>query len=533
MAQSTKNLLSKIKSTISFKRVAVALVVAITIFLPTTFAIVTVLQSQFGSDDSSKIHTVSLYDNSSRLLFFEDMSAEVEDENSLVDIFTNIKNGLESINENSIQATASEPLTVELISDAKTEKLVCYFSMTGDGAYCTDEAGKYYAIQKNDNELFLGSQFAETLYGTAIPPLLSTADSDTVAVCDASWSYTNRDGAILSAQKIRRVGAGITYIFSESISLSFEIPPDSCSVQVFDGEERIYCTLESLDNLTLKNHSGIRVLISAKWDKRADRDFFGTATYDFNAEIHNRSEFIISTDKLRVGEFAFIKITEVSDASKLSFKSNDSSFSLNFVISGEEAYAILPWSLLEGKEIVDFTLNYGASSRSFTLSAAEPFKVTLSEFKATAAKSGITPSAVNLHPLKYVFFTSASYSSNPEVFEKTSSFGDSDKNNNGSVHFCDTYVCKDTRGASVGALVGGKVIAVGSISDSKYVVIDSGLGIRMWYLYLSVSDVSVGDVVSAGGIIGKTGELEDGKSDGFCVAASFEDTFINPSFILK
>ena len=265
MAQSVKNLLLKIKNTVTLKRVAVALVVAITIFLPTTFAIATVIQSKFDFEDSSKIHTVSLYDKNSRLLFFEDITADVEDQNSLVDIFTNIRTDLEPISEHEIKSSNSDPLTVELTSDLKTEKLICYFSTDDESAYCIDAAGKYYSIEDSDNELFLGSKFAETLYSFASPPRLTTADSDTVAVCDASWSYINKDGVTLPAEKIDTATTDLTYIFSEGISLSFATPPDSYSVTIYDGEEQIECTLEDLDNLTLQNHSGIRILVLATW----------------------------------------------------------------------------------------------------------------------------------------------------------------------------------------------------------------------------------------------------------------------------
>lgn len=528
-----KFFLQKIKTAITFKRMVIALVVAATIFLPTTFAIIAVIQSQFDFDKSTKIHTVSLYDNDSRLLFFEDMTADVEDENSLVDIFTNIKSSLEPMNASDVTPSSIEPLTVELKSDLKTERLVCYFSMSGEGAYCTDSDGRYYLIEDNDNELFLGSKFAETLYAASSPPSLTTADGDTVSLCEATWSYKNRDGVTLPAEKIEKVDTGASYIFSESISLSFESAPDSVYVEVYDGDEQLECALEDLDNLTLKNHSGIRILILAEWNERNDSSFYGVATYDFFAEIHNRSEFFLSTDKLSVGEFAFVRITEVSEASKLSFKSEDNDFYLNFIINGNEAYAILPWTLLEGKENVDFTLNYGASSRSFALSAAEPFSLTSKKFKTSAEAIGLIPSSINSAPLKYVFFTSATYSQNTEAFEKVRSFGDSASEGDSLPSFCDTYVSKNTRGASVGALVGGRVIAVGSLSGSRFVAIDSGIGVRVWYLYLSTTDVSVGDTVSAGDVIGKTGELPESEQDGFSIAISYNDTFIDPEFILK
>ncbi|MBE6535352.1 MAG: M23 family metallopeptidase [Ruminococcaceae bacterium] len=533
MGKYVKNLTLKLKSKLTFKRVVVALVVAMTVLLPSTFAIITVIQSQFNFEDSAKIHTVSLYDKNSRLLFFENMTADTEDENSLVDIFTNIHESLEPISASDVEPLEIEPLIVELKSDVKTEKLKCFFSMTGEGAYCTGSDGRYYSIEDNDNELFLGSKFAETLYSVASPPSLTTADGDTVLLCDTSWYYKNRDGIDLLAEKIEKANTGIPYIFSESISLSFTSAPDSVFVEVFDGDERLECTLDELENLPLNNHSGIRILISAQWEDHGEREFRGTATYDFTAEIHNRSEFFLSTDKLSVGEFAFVRITEVSEASKLSFKSDDSSFYLKFIISGNEAYAVLPWSLLEGKESVDFTLNYGASSRSFTLSAAEPFLYTSKEFMTVSEDIGLTPSAINSAPLKYVFFTSATYSQNPEVFEKVLGFGESDPEGDGTPSFCDTYVCKDTRGASVGALMGGRVIAVGTLSGSKFVAIDSGLGIRTWYLYLSSADVSVGDTVSAGDVIGKTGAFPNNEQDGFCVAVSYNDTFIDPDFIIK
>ena len=531
MAQSFPNFISKLKSKVTPRRVVIALIVVITIFLPTTFAIATVIQSQLALDDSARIHTASLYDKNARLLFFEDQSADVEDENSLVDIFTTVKSNLEPINELPIQEKEREPLTVELKSDLKTERLICYFTLSDDPAYCTDEAGKHYTIQKSDNELFITSPFSETLYATSIPPLLSSADSDTIPPSVVSWSFLNTDGTVLPSQKIQTAERGLSYIFSESISLSFASTPDSCSVQILDGDKRIDCSLDTLDSLVLSNHDGIRVLVSANWKKAEGRSFFGTATYDFYASIHNRSEFILSQDTLSVGEFAFVKITEVSDASKLSFKSDDASLSLDFIIDGNVAFAVIPWSILEGKDTVDFTLTYGASSRDFTVSAASSYSAISKDLRAQASALGIKPSQVNAEPLKYVFFLDNTVAPSEQLFEKTVSFGI--ENSDTPLSFCNEYVCKSTRGATVGASAGGKVIAVGNIQESKYVVVDAGLGIRIWYLYLSVADVTSGDIVAVGDAIGKTGELSDTSKDGFAVAVSFENTFIDPDFIIN
>ncbi len=531
MAQSYRNFISKIKGSVTPRRVVVALIVVITIFLPTTFAIATVIQSQFASDDDSIIHTASLYDKNARLLFVEDQTAEVEDENSLVDIFTTIKNNLEPISAVPTVAIEREPLTVELKSNAKTEKLICYFTLADDLAYCTDESGKHYTIQKSDNELFITSPFAETLYATSTPPLLSSADSDIISPSVVSWSFSNTDGTVMPARKIQTVDRGLSYVFSEGISLSFASAPDSCSVQILDGDKRIDCPLDELDSLVLSNHDGIRVLVSARWKKAEGRSFFGTATYDFYAEIHNRSEFILSQDILSVGEFAFVKITEVSDASKLSFKSDDTDLSLDFVVDGNVAYAVLPWSMLEGKDTVDFTLTYGASSRDFTVSSAAAFTSTSKDLYEQAAEFGIKPSQIKASPSKYVFFLGNASAPNEEIFEKNVCFGIG--NSDTSPSFCNEYVCKSTRGATVGASVGGKVVAVGNIQKSKYVVVDTGLGVRIWYLYLSVADVNIGDVVTVGDSIGKTGELIETDKDGFAIAVSFENTFIDPDFIIS
>ena len=85
------------------------------------------------------------------------------------------------------------------------------------------------------------------------------------------------------------------------------------------------------------------------------------------------------------------------------------------------------------------------------------------------------------------------------------------------------------QGTDVPALNNGMIIAAGqSAYLGNYVVVDHGLGLRTWYCHLSEISVSVGDTVSTGQAVGRSGNSGFTTGSGVYLICTIGNTAISP-----
>jgi len=82
--------------------------------------------------------------------------------------------------------------------------------------------------------------------------------------------------------------------------------------------------------------------------------------------------------------------------------------------------------------------------------------------------------------------------------------------------------------------VGGRVCAVGeNVKLGKYVIIDCGLDIKLWYFGLSETTVSLGELIAVGDVLGTTDALALELGEGFYIMASCGNNVIDPKYIFE
>ena len=511
------------------KLIPYALLFAV-IILPTVLAVIYASYVGDGTVNSANINSVILSDTNGDPLFSEEKSRN-SSHDSLIGIFNSIYENMSPTAKN-IDTDTMASIVAEITEKSHKTTLNCYFSLPDGTGYAIDDNGTVYSISNKDALKFLTSPYAESIYEASTPPSMLTADGDTVLPSNIRWKYRNIDGELLAAERHRQTSDSDTYSVAESISLSFSTPPDKLTASVFnEGQEMFSGNLSQLAYLTLDNVSKVRVTCTAIWNERSDRDFSGKLTYDFTVTVHTRAEFSIDRSTLSAGEFALLKVDHVSNPSRISFHSEDTEFSPTFHFIDTTAYAVIPYTALGELPNISFTVSYGVSKKDFVLESQIDDTDLNNSLTRFLSSNGVNITIKSTASSK-MFFSALGSLPSSDLFQNTMGFSDS--TGGATVSYYSEYASTNGHGASCTAIISGKVVATGA-NDllGSYAVVDVGFGLRVWYCKLSVVDVSVGEYVTVGDVIGKCGTLSKEASCGFRLMMSYGNTLLCPEFIIQ
>ena len=496
---------------LDLKRLIIAAIISVVILFPTILAAAFMIKSnqmsQISHDDSL---SVVMYDSAGNELYRETETISTFGEDTLVAIFNTMRKDLSLIDEIPQTADKSTLITVHMIDSSKTDVMTMYFSLEENESYCllNNEA---YIIPSDNSEIFFASPYSEVIYKNSSPPALKTADGENIIPTYANWHYKNHIGKFINASKVKLADPLATYHITGEFNVSFETSPDICSIEIFDGEERIFSgALNDTRYLTVDSNTPLRAKIIAQWNYN-NRSFYGTVEYDVYVIIHNRAVFSLSSNTVSSLGFTILKGVNIADISKLNFTSKHIS-PPHFSVFGETAYAIIycPENF-EGNNI-EFTVSYGVSLSTFKLSVNQSNDIKSNEIDIGMGQLGLDFSDIppKFDSPPYLFGRIIS----PESygFYNTLKVGDKD----GKYYsYRRVYTTPNGMGADIFALSGGMVSYIGNNEElGKYAVVDIGLGLSVIYSNLSNVDVSVGDILAAGQIIGKSGDVPRG-GEGF------------------
>lgn len=518
---------------VSKKKIIVTVLVSLAILLPSFLAIFNIIYTNSDAASPSRDSvSVTLLDANGQQLHYEDSNSEYEGDASLTAIFKAICDRMEKIQPITDLSLSQSPITAELYGFGVHQKLVCYFSFTSGASFCIDSAGQFYKIQNEDSERFLRSAFSEYVYPDSAPPVLSTEDGENIIAKTADWFYRGFDGSFKQAQRVATTNRLTSYYATGSISLTFSAAPDYCLVRIFQVGEMIFeGSLDELAYITLDSSTPVRITVRAVWNEEEGRKFCGEMNYEFSISVRHRASFSLSTDTLMSGQFAILSATNISDISKLVFTTKDGTSIPTFHAKGDGAYAIIPYS--PELEQYNFTVTYGVASKDFTVtmdSSRDPDGMAADTVRLLGIDTGRGANITNGH----IFLGGNFCAPEGYGYERLLGFGDMTVLD-GEEHFSvfNEYLCTDGYGMAVKSCYGGRVVYSGSSELlGNYVIVDAGLGLRLWYCGLSDVDVSVGSYVASGDVLGKSGSLMTGLGEGFMLMLSCGDSLLNADTVL-
>ena len=530
-----RNIITEAIEKIGIKKALTVLFVTLAVLFPTVLAIFSIIHTNneiiVSSPDSSQ---VVLLDSEGNELFREDASSEPDGSDSLLEIFKAVYSNMEKSDPPSEGVQTETPLTASMKLDGKDISLICHFSFTEGSSFCVDSDGQYYRISAADSERFLASEFSQCLYVEATPPELSTTDGDSILPLSAKWNYKNINDSFVSADTVTNQSPK-TYSITGGISLSFSDMPDYCRVRVYQFGQKIFDgSFDELPFVTVDSGNILNITVRAVWSNSGDGRNYGELNYDFNVIIRKRADLSLNTSLLAPGQFAVLKVTNVTDTSMLLFSSEQSDFSPDFYLDGETACALIPYpSDVEGNTY-EFTVSYGVATKTFTIEEDSEAVPTREQIVAASAAFGVNFKQSLLKRNDYNFLTGAFTSPEERGYTVISDFGSPCEYGYEEYSLIYTqYACVDGYGMSVVACYGGSVVYAGENSVlGKYAIVDVGLGLKIWYCNLGAVDVKAGDIVASGEIIGKSGTLTFDGGEGFGLMVSAYDTPISVNAVI-
>lgn len=518
-----------------FSKIAITVSIIALVLIPT---IISVFVGLWHSNISRELYMkVSLYSEDT-LLYEEDGDTNDVAFNSLVDIFDSILTNKKETIISGASISNRTPLRAVITQKNTVSEYKCYFSTDGIANYIIDESGKVYEVDSDSAMNFIASPYSYLLYKTAMPPELYTTAGETVSPTSIDWNYKNIYGNTFESPYSTITKDSLKYNMSGILGLSFEIEPDRSSVKIkkdgnawdkWDGGSH-----NTLSEINVETGTSLQFEVTAFWNEKENRSFYGTAVYEFDVIVRDSAEFFIDKTSVSTGDFVIVSCKNILDEKKLSFTSSpDIGYSPKFYTDKETVYAIIPFGNDMSYNTYSLTFSYAAISKTIDVELTPPleapsvytinpanYSLMLEYEESEKLLKGILQNTYQ-RSTNHIFckedFVDYTSDSAAVLFGYGSIFNskrsDTTITLNGAI-----YSLSSQGGAPVRSLNTGKVVDVGNSKFlGNYVIIDHGMGIRTLYGHLSAIYVDIGDYVLSSESIGRCGKLNKYMSDGVLI----------------
>ena len=421
----------------------------------------------------------------------------------------------------------------------------CYYIADGSESYLFDvESNVCYAVKNEEMLPFLQSVFyGETPQTLSVPTL--TASGNEIIPSYISWTHKNNLGNFTPITNLATVSEEMTYSVNKNFNLHFDPEPDSATVRISDSSTELYNgPLDKFTGLNYEDSINLTVSVQAKWAEKADCDFCGEASYQFYISYSATPVFAISATRATVGDYVAINALNVSAADTITFKSTpDLGCTPTFYEDGEYMRALIPLSTeLEGG-IYRITVGTKGAEETFELTLEERSTLSrtydagndlinrarnasaMEEYEKLRREIANTDSPTKYFSGKFIDYRESSSIGAIILL----GYGHTRTLVTGDTYRMDGVDFMIYQGTDVPALNNGMIIAAGqSAYLGNYVVVDHGLGLRTWYCHLSEISVSVGDTVSTGQAVGRSGNSGFTTGSGVYLICTIGNTAISP-----
>lgn len=522
---------------VPMKKIYIKLFWAAVILLPTCFAVFSFMNAQTKPVQTSSVSTMELSAPDGSSVRFD---AKNKADSEFIRFFIDLNNNARSIEKLPSDLEDAACYVIQYISRSSTHKYRYYFSPTKPtNSYYEDYEGNAFQINAADTISFLDSDYSGALYSHSEPPQLTIIGTDETEILidanTAEWRYYTYSNVEHSIEKETEKTQSFTASYV-SFELRFDTFPSQSNLSITnDSGEKIYTgsytnfiSQKQLKNL-IREDTMLHFDLSATWDSDASLGYGGSANYQFDLNVifDPGAVFWLGEQSVELGDLVVLSGQYIENLDELTFSSNpDIGYQPKFYTDGEYIRALIPISqtLSSGAGEYVFTLTYMGVPKTLTLKVKNTsYANTVKDYRYTGLRTyPRTETAlaefehfITSLPCEEVALFNGTFLLNSGV-NLRAQFGHTINNTDDP---SDQFLSNGAAmvayaGTQIYAVNNGKVAAVGTTAyGGNTVVVDHGLGLRSVYYCLGSVDVSVGDSVITGTVIG-SGACYDGYTDG-------------------
>ena len=517
------------KFNIDFKKFVIFTVVLIMLFIPTYIAIGNYHANHIDPSQAGDASELTISDPDGRTTT---VTSE-NDPEGLMTMFDSLVKNAEAVSSLPDSVAGDKFLLASYKAGDLTTSYKYYFSTDANACYFTDSNGGIFKIAPASARLFLGSGYSVYLYDNAAPPVLTAGSDNTIVPKNISWYYLVSGDTYQQYTNNSTSDTVLAYDVGSAMNFNFTVEPTECNLKVYNGSVAYYDgPYDKLPPLSITRNTVLTFMINAKWARTDSCEYYGEASYSFNANITAPADFRLGETKIEHGDFVVLSGVNVADPSKVVFHSAPAIdftpvFYKDAAANGDTVHALIPISYNLAAGTYTFTVSYGVAEHTLTLEVTPsryPFDERNYNASAALIETNYSLSDVQEYNALYEQICSTSvgtrYFSGQflDYWKGTALYNDgatlklgfgkivtlTNATGRSFVHNGMDFYARS--GIDVPTMESGVVSYVGT-SDvlGKFVVIDHGYGLKTWYAHLSEISVKAGDNVTKAQSIGKTG----------------------------
>ncbi len=527
------------------KNKIVLLLLIVACFIPSVVAYASYNTTQNAPIDDKTAVAISIQDINGKEFRYTRSETDATADN-LIGFFMNTKKNATALASLPDTLQSEDYYRVVISSNVRDETYQYYFSSDPTTNYFRDPSGQAYKMAEADAEVFIKTEYAESLYEMSSMPVLTLSGSVTVTPDTAVWQYKNYTGQYVDSDTTGLVAATAErYELEGGLDLDFDTEPDYCHVHVTnaDGELIFDDMYSNMGDFRFDGLGQVTVDVVARWYEDSSRTFCGELDYSFLSYVTAPAEFFLGSSTVDAGRFVTITATNVSTPENITYSSTmASTYKPTFYKDGDYAVALLPIDVETATGLYTVTLSYGASTKELTLAINnEGIKTSYYSIPAATVASARTDATLSAFE-KAVSEITAKASSTRSFsghfaepingwFQLMRGFGrDIYVNDATSPTYRNNGIDYNAgEGTEIIAANAGEVVYAGWLDyTGNIVVIEHGYGLKTWYYNLGTVTAAVGDKVERGTGIGTAGATGFTGITGVHFAMSVGDRFVSP-----
>ena len=514
-------------------------------FIPSVVAYASYNNTQTAPIDDKTAAGITICDVNGKEFSYT-RTAEGDTADNLINFFMNVRKNATALASLPETLQSEDYYRVVISSNVREETYQFYFSSDPTTNYFRDPNGQTYKMNEADAEVFIKTEYAESIYEMSAMPVLTLSGAVTVTPDTAVWQYKNYTGQYVDSDTTGLVASAVErYELEGGLDLDFDTEPDYCHVYVTDTEGKVLFDdmYGNMGDFRFDGLGQVTVDVVAKWYEDSARTFCGELDYTFLSYVTAPAEFYLGSGTVDAGRFLAITASNVSSPENITYSSTmASTYKPTFYKDGDYAVALLPIDLETATGLYTITLSYGASTKELTIAvnnegikssyyaipaatvASARTDASLSAFEKAVAEITGKPSSARAfsghfaEPIDGWYQLMRGFGRDIYVNDAT----EPTYRNNGIDY-------NAGEGTGIMASNAGEVVYAGYLDyTGNIVVIDHGCGLRTWYYNLASVTASVGDKVERGTAIGTAGSTGFTGMSGVHFAMSVGDRFVSP-----